>query len=164
MRPILVGFPFLINQTFPRIISLSKSKILTFIAILCSFGWTRLFSSLQQWRLPWLEQKYELHISLFHRAALLNASDHLWSFSRKQQIFFPFLWMNELCGSLPSAADQSSPLQTHALQWDSDGEFGHSAQLWLPPCQVITGENYRIIASYERGTEMRFGTCIALAY
>lgn len=50
-------------------------------------------------------------ISLFHRAALPNASDHLWSFSKQQQIrFFSSLWMNELCGSLPSAADHSPPL------------------------------------------------------
>lgn len=62
------------------------------------------------------------------------------------------LRMNALCGSLPSAADQSSSLQTHALQWDSDGGF-LATQLSFDsaPWQVIPGENDRIIASHRRG-------------
>lgn len=139
-----------------------KVQFWLFNAIISS-GWTRLFSSLQRWRLL---SSRNMNYGLSRRAALPPGSDQLWSFSRKLQIyifFSPSLRMNDLCGSPPSAADQSAPnfKRFNGIQMVI---FGHSAPLWLPPRQVIGGENLPIIASFERVPEIRFETCIALAH
>lgn len=48
-----------------------KVKIWLFIAVICSLGWTRLFSSLQRWRLLWLAAEIWITASLAEPHSLL---------------------------------------------------------------------------------------------
>lgn len=155
-------YSFITNQTFPCKIPSSKTKISTLIAIPRWIGCTRLFllTALVTSSLVGSTSAF------FTDPHSPNASDHLWSFSRKQQIFFLF--------PLNERTVRFSPLSSRSLTPSSNTSSWTGFRCWFWPLILaltltISSHHRRKLSGlkhpYERGgLKWDLGVNIVLAY